>query len=223
MDTTTSTAPAAPPERAAKARDRMLDVAEELFAEFGFGGTSTRDIAAAAEVTLGSVHYHFTSKRQLYIEAFSRRAKPFVEERMQLLREAYERWPDGTIPLQELIRRYTFPLLQAALRPRGTHFARMHARMPSEQPDLVRELRNELYNESTAAYAQAFRQALSFLSDETLYWRINFMLGLNAYTLLKSDRLAFLSGGKCNSEDLEAAMKHIVPFLEAGLRAPDPS
>ncbi|MES2186355.1 MAG: TetR/AcrR family transcriptional regulator [Pseudomonadota bacterium] len=222
METSSSTA-ALPEKTASKARDRMLDVAEELFAESGFGATSTRDIAAAANVTLGSVHYHFASKRQLFIEAFSRRARPFVEERMQLLREAHERWPDGVIPLQELIRRFAFPLLHAALRPRGTHFARMHARMPSEQPDLVRELRNDLYNESTAAYAAAFRKALPELSEDTLYWRINFMLGLNAYTLLKSDRLAFLSGGKCNSEDLEAAMKHIVPFLEAGLRAPEPA
>jgi hypothetical protein len=48
------------------------------------------------------------------------------------------------------------------------------------------------------------------------------MLGVNTYTLLKSLRLEFISGGKCNSDDLESAMQQVVPFLEAGFRAPAP-
>ncbi|MET0379536.1 MAG: TetR family transcriptional regulator, partial [Spongiibacteraceae bacterium] len=40
-------------------RDRILDAAEQLFAECGFDGTSMRDISSAAQAELGSIGYHF--------------------------------------------------------------------------------------------------------------------------------------------------------------------
>ena len=45
---------------------RVLDAAEEVFAEHGFSGASTREVARRAQVPFGVVHYHWGSKRQLY-------------------------------------------------------------------------------------------------------------------------------------------------------------
>lgn len=45
---------------------RILDAAEEVFAEQGFGGASTREIARRARVPFGAMHYHWGSKRQLW-------------------------------------------------------------------------------------------------------------------------------------------------------------
>ena len=62
-----------------KARDdprgtaaRVLDAAEDLFAEHGYAGTSTRAIARRARVPFGAVHYHWGSKKQLWEAVFQR-------------------------------------------------------------------------------------------------------------------------------------------------------
>jgi AcrR family transcriptional regulator len=53
---------------------RILDAAEEAFAEHGFAGTSTREIARRADVPFGVLHYHWGSKQQLWEAAFQRLA-----------------------------------------------------------------------------------------------------------------------------------------------------
>jgi AcrR family transcriptional regulator len=49
-------------------RARLLDAAGALFAEQGFHGTTVREIADRAGVNLAAGHYHFGSKRALYLE-----------------------------------------------------------------------------------------------------------------------------------------------------------
>ena len=47
-------------------RRQLLDVAVEVFARQGFGGTKTKDIAAAAGVSEAILFRHFASKEDLY-------------------------------------------------------------------------------------------------------------------------------------------------------------
>ena len=46
-------------------RIKLLDAAEELFARKGYDATTTREIAAKSGDTLGTLNYHFGSKRNL--------------------------------------------------------------------------------------------------------------------------------------------------------------
>ena len=46
-------------------KEKILDVAEALFADFGFSETSLRMITTKAGVNLASVNYHFGSKKIL--------------------------------------------------------------------------------------------------------------------------------------------------------------
>lgn len=64
--------------QAISTRQALVETAGELFAEHGYDGVSTRMIAESAGVQLGSIHYHFGSKENLYIEAFK-----FAKERGQ--------------------------------------------------------------------------------------------------------------------------------------------
>lgn len=61
--------------RGSATRDRILDAAEELFAERGFAGTSMRDIATAAPAELGSISYHFQSKEDIFSKVLARRSE----------------------------------------------------------------------------------------------------------------------------------------------------
>jgi len=58
------------------AKDRILDRAEELFAQNGYFAVSVRQITAAAECNLAAVNYHFGNKENLYLEVFRLRWIP---------------------------------------------------------------------------------------------------------------------------------------------------
>ena len=61
--------PAPPPAAVTKAdtRERILDVALELFTEQGFDGTSLREIAERLGVTKAALYYHFESKDDILL------------------------------------------------------------------------------------------------------------------------------------------------------------
>jgi AcrR family transcriptional regulator len=60
-------------------RDRLLQVAEELFAENGFDGTSLRKIASVVGIRTSSIAYYFPTKRKLYKAVLGRIADSMRE------------------------------------------------------------------------------------------------------------------------------------------------
>ncbi|MEX1057648.1 MAG: TetR/AcrR family transcriptional regulator, partial [Natronospirillum sp.] len=59
---------------------RILDTAEQLFAEKGFSETSLRNITTRAGVNLAAVNYHFGSKNELVQAVFERFLTPFCRK-----------------------------------------------------------------------------------------------------------------------------------------------
>ncbi|MFP5245339.1 MAG: TetR/AcrR family transcriptional regulator [Thermoanaerobaculia bacterium] len=71
-------------ERSEKSRQQILDAALKLFSHRGYGATSVRDIAEAAELSKGNVYHHFPDKEAIfralidrYFEAMSQPDFPF--------------------------------------------------------------------------------------------------------------------------------------------------
>jgi AcrR family transcriptional regulator len=58
-------------------REKILEVAKELFLEKGYEATTTDEIAKRAEIAAGTVFNYFDSKADILIEAF---AEDFMEE-----------------------------------------------------------------------------------------------------------------------------------------------
>jgi AcrR family transcriptional regulator len=53
-------------------REKILQVALDLFTEQGFDGTSMREIAARLGITKPSIYYHFASKEEILLELHMR-------------------------------------------------------------------------------------------------------------------------------------------------------
>ena len=90
-DTATATATvtrAAPPLVDAKndTRQRILDVALDLFTEQGYDGTSLREIAEQLGVTKAALYYHFESKEDILM-ALHMRIHDFGREALMLIGE----------------------------------------------------------------------------------------------------------------------------------------
>lgn len=71
--------------------NRILDVAEELFAQHGFAAASLRDIAARAEIQQPGLYKHFTGKDDLYRKVYERALAP-----MTALMDGILAGPDAT-------------------------------------------------------------------------------------------------------------------------------
>lgn len=66
--------------KGARARDKILTVAEKLLAENGFHGTSMRDVAEAAGIPLANVVYHFDKKEKLYAAVLAAIGEPLFRD-----------------------------------------------------------------------------------------------------------------------------------------------
>jgi AcrR family transcriptional regulator len=53
-------------ERSEKSRQQILDAALKLFSHKGYGATSVRDIAEAADLSKGNVYHHFPDKETIF-------------------------------------------------------------------------------------------------------------------------------------------------------------
>lgn len=72
--------------RSAEIQQKMLDVAEYLFAKWGYAAVSIRDVTSLAEVRVANVSYYFGSKQNLYFEVLRRRSEPLAQMRLERLR-----------------------------------------------------------------------------------------------------------------------------------------
>ena len=58
---------------------RVLDIAEDVFAERGFDATSLGDVANRVGIRQPSLYNHFGSKEELYVAVLERLLDPFLE------------------------------------------------------------------------------------------------------------------------------------------------
>ena len=76
-------------------RDRLLEAAGEIFAEYGFQAATVRDICRRGKANVAAVNYHFGDKRALYIAAVER-AHCSTAGLINVV------WPEGWTPQQKL-------------------------------------------------------------------------------------------------------------------------
>src|SRR4029077_2217789 len=77
--------PKLPTAKSARTKERILRVAERLFAEHGYDGVSMRALAAGASVQLALLSYYFGNKLGVYRAVFERRIDPLSAQRRAAL------------------------------------------------------------------------------------------------------------------------------------------
>jgi len=70
-------------------REKILETAIELFADKGFNGTTTKEIAEAAEVNESLIFRHFSTKRELYGAIIGKKIdeEPGIELPLQIYKD----------------------------------------------------------------------------------------------------------------------------------------
>lgn len=151
----------------AEKRELILRAALELFAEQGFRGTSTAQIAKQAGVATGTLFHHFASKEEL-INTLYRDIKTDMAER--LLHSI-----EGDDPPREKMRLVWFEVIAWALENRAEYQFKKHC---EASPDISEQLRQECEAKFVAIFT-LFTQAAEngLLKDLPIDLLMNLMAG----------------------------------------------
>ncbi|MFD8257609.1 TetR/AcrR family transcriptional regulator [Streptomyces griseoluteus] len=95
-------------QRRGNTRQRIQDVALELFAEQGYEKTSLREIAEHLDVTKAALYYHFKTKEEIIVSLFADLTQP-IEDLIEWGRSQ----PHTLETKQEIVRRYSAALAGA--------------------------------------------------------------------------------------------------------------
>jgi AcrR family transcriptional regulator len=206
------------PEPLPKARERLLDAAETLFARYGFNGVSARDIVKVAGVNLGSIPYYFGTKENLFKEVFYRRAIPLQAEREALLRQLQ------TATKRPALEDVLWALLEPVFRAtRGNEaFRRLLGRASMDPTPEVQALLAEIYTPEFTVVPKVLRKICKGLPAKTFYWRLNCLYGVMLFVQADTGKIQTIAGEKFDTSQPDEALRQVISFLAAGLAAPVP-
>jgi AcrR family transcriptional regulator len=207
----------------ATTRTRILDAAEEVFAEKGFAAASLRRIIAVAGVNLAAVHYHFGSKEGLIAAVFDRRIGPLNAERLALLDHLEAKaGRRGKVKLEVLIEALIGPALRLARDPDkgGPVVLRLFGRIVAEPSEFLGRVLRDQFQEVVNRFTAALARALPRLPHPVLLWRLEFAVGSMGHVMCDPAHIRERSGGVCDATDTEAVIREMVCFLAAAFRAP---
>lgn len=201
--------------------ERILDAAEQLFAERGFAETSLRLITSKAGVNLAAVNYHFGSKKSLIQAVFSRFLEPFcasLERALDQRKEASDQPPD----LEELLDL----LVQQVMVVKPRHgddlsvFMRLLGLAFTQSQGHLRKYLEQAHGQVFRRFMWLVHEATPGLPPLELFWRVHFMLGAAAFTMSGIKALRAMSQNDFGVHtSTEQVMRLMVPFVAAGMQA----
>jgi AcrR family transcriptional regulator len=207
-------------QRSRPTRNRILDAAEQMFAERGFHGVSIRDITGAAGVDVALANYHFGSKLGVLEAVFLRRAEDLNSERIARLDAVLAACGRRKPSLEAVIDAFTHPLLDRSTRgsPGWKSYFALIAEV-NNSPEFGGPLMTRHFDPVVQRFMEAIRRALPESDERDLYWAYHFLSGALTLTFAETGRIDNLSGGVCRSSDLPSVHERLVPFCSAGFRA----
>ena len=201
-------------------KNAILEAAEKLFSERGFGAVALREIAREAGANVGSITYHFDSKLGLLEAIYQRHTRPMNQRRLELLGEA-RRISDPEQRLMAVLRAYVRPAFLSSddLAGGGARFTRMRAVLSAEGNPEARQIIADIFDETSRAFIDAIGDCLPGAAREDIVWRSQFLLGALYYALINPERITRLSDGQVDGRDHEKAISEVVAASFATFRA----
>lgn len=200
-------------------RERILDAAEELFAQQGYEGVSVRQIMAKAEADVSLAYYHFKSKRDLFDQVMLRRVEHLNAIRLEALEALEKRHADDAPTVEEIIDAFTHPLLDllATQHDDWKYYFQLIAQI-NNSPEWGGELMTRYFDPLVKRFIEALRKALPGCNEHDLYWSYHFLSGALTLTFAETGRIDNLSGGVCRSSDMDSINERLPRFIAAGFR-----
>ena len=200
--------------------DRILDAAEQLFAEQGFSETSLRAITHRASVNLAAVNYHFGSKKALIQAVFTRFLDPFIHKLTLALENIEQKTPLETEALLHLLVDQIMAV-EARSKEDLTRCMQLIGLAYNQQQGHLKQYLHQTYGDVFERFLKQLIQSCPQMPAGDRFWRVSFMLGSAVFTLSGAHALRAMAENEYDTRyELEDMLRKMVPFMAAGLRAP---
>ena len=206
---------------AADTKERILNVAERLFADRGFPATSLRDLTSEASVNIASVNYHFGSKEALLAAVLERRLGPINARRLELLDTIESAAGNAAPHAEDVIRAFLSTPFQKRQEwgEGGDNFLRLMGRIYGETNQEFRATFRQ-FDGVFRRFGQALQRALPHLDATDVGWRMLFLMGSMAFTMTWGN--TFASMNPDSATDPEDVLESLIQYAVAGMAAPVP-
>jgi AcrR family transcriptional regulator len=207
-------------ERAREASiERILDAAEELFAEFGYHGFTLKEVAARVGVSSTLIHYHFNGKESIFEAVWARKIPSSTQNRLEALHRYAEEAGDA-VTVEGALNAWTDPDLELHLADKDYWAAigKISAQANSAAGWGAVKM-NDYFNPVGLALIDLLKKAMPGCDEATIFWGFHFLSGAMTHNMARTGRLDELSGGLASSDDFESIRRHMVTFMAAGFKA----
>lgn len=198
-------------------RERLINTAEELFADRGYFGVSVRDITDHASTRLASVSEQFGGKEGLFRAVVLRRIQPLNDDRRARLAGLPVR---GARPrrLRGIIDAFTEPMRQRAGNPGWDNYFRFIAQLANSGHPIGRSIEDD-YNVMAADFIIHLHSVFPGATDEAIHDAYLHLVAATLHTYSNNLRLDSLTGGRMHTYDIEGRHRSLVRFVEGGIIA----
>lgn len=200
---------------------RILDSAEQLFAERGFAETSLRTITGRAGVNLAAVNYHFGSKKALIQAVFERFLTPFCAALDAALDRRLRDTGQTHLSLDDLLALVATVAVELHMRDpaRAVLFMRLIGLAYNESQGHLRRFIGVQYGASFSRLQRLLQHAAPDIAAAEMFWRVHFALGSVVFTLSGLAPMLAIHNSEFGRQAAfhDVAMR-LVPFIASGIR-----
>ena len=203
-----------------KSKQRLLEAAEQLFAERGFESVSVRDVTQSAKANVAAINYHFGSRDGLVATVVTCYLAPINDERLVRLEALERKFPGKAVPLEEVLDAFVRPLAGAVRKSELSErfFCQLMGRIFAMRGDgLPKDLVSQMQAVSDR-FTRVLAKALPGLSQEELLWRTHSVVGAMIHMLTHEDMLHRMTQGASGAPTMEVTLGRFIRFAAAGLR-----
>jgi AcrR family transcriptional regulator len=199
--------------------ERILDAAEQLFAEYGYHGVTLKDVAARVGVSATLIHYHFNGKDSIFEAVWARKAPVSARNRLEAMRRYAEAVGDE-VTVEGALHAWIDTDLNVQIEEteQWIAFGKISAQANSAA-GWGAEKMTKYFNPVVLALIELLKKAMPDCDEETIFWGYHFVSGAMTHNMARTGRLDELSHGLCSSDDFESIRKHMARFMAAGFEA----
>jgi len=136
----------------ASTRRALIDVAQRLFTDQGYAGTSLDAIVAGADVTKGALYHHFSGKQAVFEAVFETVESDASTRIRRALRRSRDPWEKAAAGLQEFLKVVQAPAYQRVVileGPAVLGYERFREREERSSFGLIQEMVRTVLSSST--------------------------------------------------------------------------
>lgn len=195
-------------------RQKLLDVACEIFAEKGYGGAKVSEICRRAGANVAAVNYYFGGKADLYVAAWKQAMQQFMATVAML--------PEDVSPEEQLaflIHRFIAKVL--LVDGDKNHFRRLELMEMANSTGLIDEAWKEEVAPRREELHRVVRQVMGSDVPETTVrlCELSIVNQCRGYILLNKNRADFLDHEELTADMVNQIAEHTVHFSLAGIKA----